>query len=101
MWSASWARARGKEPSSSIARPTSESGSRAKENDDERRRPAVIPSLVANGLGRSGAPASVQCGTQQREGGRQDAPLLSDHGTQTRASSKAPIPNRAETGSVT
>src|ERR1700737_753390 len=36
MWSASWARARGEESNSSIARPISESGSRAKESEHER-----------------------------------------------------------------
>src|ERR1700737_742900 len=41
MWFASWARARGKEAYSSIARSTSESGSRAKEND--RDGPGLVP----------------------------------------------------------
>src|SRR3989442_11098281 len=41
MWSASWARARRKEPNCFIARPSSENGSRAKANEPERASPSA------------------------------------------------------------
>src|ERR1700730_6905290 len=58
MWFVSWARARGKEPNSSIARPTSERGSPAKENDHDgpRHGPHAVDGSADQPSGAAGDP---------------------------------------------